>query len=155
MVEILKVEDLPFPLLLGRDTPEFGFLVRAALPEVTAAGEKERLRPSEEDATAEDAKTPPLSPDLCGIDPNFQQEQQADPTVSQVQDDIAILGGQVLDLRWTELYPCLKQVKGVLWRVTGPSNKVGRVYRSLIVIEPYRAQVLQWAHGHHWAGHRG
>lgn len=35
-VEVLKVDDLPFPLLLGRDAPDFGDLMRAALLHVTA-----------------------------------------------------------------------------------------------------------------------
>lgn len=35
MVEILKVNDLPFPLLLGREVPAFGSLVRSALPQLT------------------------------------------------------------------------------------------------------------------------
>lgn len=36
-MEILKVDDLPFPVLLGRDAPAFGTLLCSALPRLTAA----------------------------------------------------------------------------------------------------------------------
>lgn len=37
--EILKVDDLPFPILLGRDALGFGAIVQAAIREVAAATE--------------------------------------------------------------------------------------------------------------------
>lgn len=36
-LDILKVDDLPFPVLFGRDTPAFDVLIRAALPRLTKA----------------------------------------------------------------------------------------------------------------------
>lgn len=36
VVEVLKVDDLPFLILLGRDAPTFGALIRAALRCLTA-----------------------------------------------------------------------------------------------------------------------
>lgn len=38
--DILKVDDLPFPILLGSDALEFGPLVQAAIREVAAADEE-------------------------------------------------------------------------------------------------------------------
>lgn len=39
-VEVLKVNDLPFPILLGQDAPAFGDLVRSTLPQLTALSHK-------------------------------------------------------------------------------------------------------------------
>lgn len=45
-VEVFKVGDLPFPLLLGRDAPSFGDLIRAALPTVTALSQEMEEEPA-------------------------------------------------------------------------------------------------------------
>lgn len=39
-LEILKVEDLPFPILLGRDAPGFNDLVQGAIHEVAVSEEE-------------------------------------------------------------------------------------------------------------------
>lgn len=45
-VEVLKVYDLPFPVLLGRDAPAFSTLIRSALPQMAViVDEEERQGP--------------------------------------------------------------------------------------------------------------
>lgn len=40
-VEVLKVDDLPFPILLGRDACVFNVLLRSAMPRLTAVVEED------------------------------------------------------------------------------------------------------------------
>lgn len=68
-LDILKVNDLPFLVLLGRDAPAFGALIRAALPSTaTVASEDEEPGPSE----PRDNK-PPYDPSTWGDDDDFQR----------------------------------------------------------------------------------
>lgn len=69
-LDILKVDDLPFPVLLGHDGPTFSSLVSAALLEVAATEEEQQPGSS-----IECGEAPPLSPDPWEEDADFQQVQ--------------------------------------------------------------------------------
>lgn len=90
---ILKVDDLPFPVLLGRDATEISALLQAVLPWLMAlVSDDEELRPSRPRDHRE-----PLTPATWSDDSNFQNVQEKDPTLARIREDIAICDGDVVD----------------------------------------------------------
>lgn len=154
--EIVKFDDLPFPVLLGWDAPEFGVLFRAALPQQNAIYSDEE-EPGPSDAGRRDMPNvgKPCDPIACGGDDSFRRAQEADPTLTKVREEISIIDGQGRDARRAGRVPRFEKEGGLLWRITGPGKRGVAPSRQLIVPEAYRENILRQAHGHLWAGHQG
>lgn len=79
-VEVLKVDDLPFPMLLGQDAPGFARLVRSALAHTTAVVEDdEQLGPSN---LSEPTET--LLFASWDTDEEFFRAEEIDPTLASI-----------------------------------------------------------------------
>lgn len=102
--ELLKVEDLPFTILLGRDAPGFGALFQAALQELSAAIEE--LSDGEEGPSS----TSNLHPDAAAwtIDPDFLQAHKDDDTLGRLWDDHAVCAGTPVDEHRASQFPQLE-----------------------------------------------
>lgn len=138
-VEVLKVDDLPFPILLGRDTPAFGVLVHSTLPRLTAVlHEKEQPGPS-----GVQPGEPSMEPLMWETDADFLRLQGTDPTLAFVRDNIAIEEGQIQDYRWATQLPRFKKVRGALLWVEAPERGGGIPRRKLVIPEPCQNRVLQ------------
>lgn len=134
-LDILKVDDLRFPKLLGRDTPEFDVLLRQALPHVSVAlDDQEVPSPSQAPLVVE-----PLDSSPWGRDDEFIQAQGTDPTLARIQEDMAVSEGQVMDARKADRLPHFEKVRGALWRVARPEREGGLVHHQLVVPQPYRS----------------
>lgn len=91
--DILKVDDLPFLVLLGRDTPAFKALIQAALPQTAAlVSEEEEPGPSTSPANPR-----PLDSYLWEDNADFRRAQDTNPSLSWVRDDLAIEEDHILD----------------------------------------------------------
>lgn len=89
-LKVLKVGNLPFPILLGTDAPA---LVRAALPRLTAV-----ISDDEEPGTSNSlSNLQHLDPYQWESGPDFRNAQDADPSLSRVRDDLALEDGTNLD----------------------------------------------------------
>lgn len=84
--EILKVEDLSFPILLERDAPGFSSLVQMALQEVAAAAEE--MLEGEECSSQDDDEGP--TQDNWTIDPHILQVQKTNDSLGRLWEDHAV-----------------------------------------------------------------
>lgn len=150
--EILKLEDLPFPVVLGRDAPGFGSLVRVALLEVTATNEE---KVDEGEGTANTfPDTAPTGEDWT-IDPTFLWAQKADISLWRLWDNQAVIEGVPGDPPLGRSVSPPGSVTGSPLAGKGPYPPGGTEQLQLVVTQTYRTQVLQQAHGHSWARHQG
>lgn len=151
-MEVLKVDELPFPVLLGRDTPKFEALLRNAINPPTATLSKdEEAGPSnkgdDDDGPAEAAG--------WSVDLEFQNAQSSGAFLAPARRALALKEDIVVDERRVGRLPRFEQVRGVLWRVAAAEKEGGTPRRQLLVPLQYRTQVLRQVHGHPWAGHQG
>ncbi|XP_054841809.1 uncharacterized protein LOC129333892 [Eublepharis macularius] len=145
-VELARVTNLPYPVLLGRDVPEFHQHLQAARgPEEALPVERQDNQPG---------PAPPPGADLPDwpADPTFVASQTADPTLEKLRDTVAVSEGIVRDPRRAGRLPRIVQEGGVWYRLT---TERGREVRQLLVPREYREIVLRHAHDHNWAGHQG
>lgn len=149
--EILNVENLPFPILLGKDAPGFGSLVQTALQEVTAAVE-EQLNGGEEPSSNQGPE--PNPPDWT-TDPYFLQAQKDDVTQERLWDDRAVIEGTPIDQSRASQYPHIEICHGLLWHIKATARPGEAEELRMVIPKEYHAQVLQQVHGHPWAGHQG
>lgn len=153
-VEVLKVDDLPFPVLLGRYAPAFGDLLRLALPRITMVlHEDEQAGPSGTSPDA-DADIDTRDDTRWEAYDDFLNLQGADPTLTTPRDQVAAEDGLIRDGRRAAWFPHFEKVRGALWRVIAPEREGGPPRRQLLIPESYRKRVLEQAHGHPWAGHQ-
>lgn len=151
VMDIVKVEDLPFPILLGRDAPAFTELPQAALPQVMAmTSDDEEPGPSQARDTQE-----PLDPSAWSQDDEFQRVQTADLTLTRTWSDLAVREGEMIDARRAGRLPQFEQKRGLLWCLAGPDRGGGEPRRHLVVPSRYTDLLLGQAYGHPWAGHQG
>lgn len=120
-VEVLKVDDLPFPVLLGRDAPSFALLVRSALAQMTAILDEEE-QPEPSGLSAEAEFFPSSNWDM---DVEFLRAQENDPTLASIRSNVAKEVGQVLDDRRACHVPHFEKVRRALWRIAGPELAEG------------------------------
>lgn len=109
-VEVVKMEDLPFPLLLGRDAPAFHrLLVRALQGDPMLVLPVEEEDPGEgplgagaaedEDGTEGDPPYDPAPPPVFPADATFQREQDQESSLRWLRDEVAVEDGQVSNPR--------------------------------------------------------
>lgn len=110
-VEVLKVDDLPFPVLLGRDAPAFDTLVHSSLPRLAAVMDEEE-QPGSSRVCVDDPKMQTLTWDT---DKDFLRRQETAPILSLARDNIAIEEGQMLDVRRAARLPRFEKVRRILW----------------------------------------
>lgn len=101
------------------------------------------------------APEPLLLMQAWDTDDEFLWMQEMDPTLASARNNIAIDDGQMLDARCAVHLPRFKKVREALWWVAAPECGGGVTHWQLLVPEPYRARVLQQAHGHLWSGQQG
>lgn len=89
-LDMLKVDNLPFPILLGHDDPAFITLVQAAHA-TTATNDEEEPGPSEPFNEPFDNATP------GSTDSSFQKAQDEHPMMPRIQEDIAKRDDELLD----------------------------------------------------------
>lgn len=109
---ILKVDDLPFPVLLGRDAPDFKVLLQRAM-------EPAAVTVSKEDSTKETNRVDDEEGLLSGAtgwstDPAFQAAQENDPSLDTACKSLAVKETEIVDPRWAGRLPHFKKVRGVL-----------------------------------------
>lgn len=86
--ELLKVDDLPFPVLLGRDAPGFLALVQTAVQKVAVAEEDLDVAVG----TLSQAEGYDPGQSVWVLDSLLLQEQQTDDTLNQLREDLAAKG---------------------------------------------------------------
>lgn len=150
-VEVLKVENLPFPILLGRDMPAFGTLVRSSLPRLAAVMDEEE----QPGCSGVQMDEPQMQPPAWDADKDFLRMKETNPTLMFAKANIVIEDDQTLDACKAARLPRFEKVRGVLWQIAGLEWDGDLPLRQLVVSKPYRARVHQQAHGHLWVGHQG
>lgn len=129
--EVLKVDDLPCPVLLGCDASRFGVLVLATLPGMTVAAMD---KPKEDDDGPLEQDPKELQAKLA-IGPQFPQDQKKDPSLDRLRQDVVVSDGAVLNSRQATRVPRIEIVKGLLWWVTMP-QQTGRGRERQLVVPP-------------------
>lgn len=120
-MEVLKLDDLPFPVLLGCDAPGFHHLVRTALTLTTAILEKEEQ--SGRSSLSERAKT--LLFANWDTEKEFLRAEETDPTLASIRFHVAKEESEVVDYRRANCIPHFEKVRGTLWRIAGPEQAGG------------------------------
>lgn len=96
-LNLIRADDLPWPLLLGRDTPHFTLLLQQASQGETLATTIDD--PREGPSGGQCDETPPLAtlrPNPTWLtDPAFLQAQEEDPSLLQVRQSVTAVDGQV------------------------------------------------------------
>lgn len=94
-MDILKVNDIPFPVLLSCDTPVFDILLRDAMSTSSTAisDNDEEARPS--GTGCDDNRAPGVIG--WSVDTNFQKEQMTYPTLEPARWTLAMKEGVVID----------------------------------------------------------
>lgn len=110
-VEVLKVDNLPFLILLGRDTPTFNVLLYSVLPHLLAVVDKD-VQPG---PSGTPVIEPPLSTSLWDVDADYLRPQAVDPMLASVRDTVTVNDGQVLDVRRATREPHFEKVRETLW----------------------------------------
>lgn len=154
---MVRAEDLLWPLLLGRDAPDFtALLLQAASEEGVWAADTD---PGGEGTFQDPGGAHPahrvLWLEAAWLqDSDFRWAQEKDPSLQRTHQSIAVDGGQVKDARMAARLQQIEQVQGLWWRLVPltPRNSEGR---QLVVPEGFRGQVLRAAHNSPWVGHQG
>lgn len=114
--DMMKVDDLPFPVLLGRDAPAFAELLRAALqPRAHAIdSDDKKPGPSTREPTADNYEETESDVDAVSweMDERFQDAQETDLTLTKVREEIAVDEKQVIDPR--RAYPKIREGRWVV-----------------------------------------
>lgn len=92
---VLKVGELPFPVLLGCNAPGFGTLVKSAIHDV-AIVEEEELPEIEDDSPDHDPNAFHTS---WAAGPQFLRAQQSDNSLDQLFEAIVVSEGAPLEQR--------------------------------------------------------
>lgn len=93
VLEVLKVEELPFPVLLGRDFPGFSNLVRSTTQNMAL------LEAEEDDTLLGSSSQSTDAPDrnLWEMDPVFLHTQQTGLMLDHLHREIVVSEGSILD----------------------------------------------------------
>lgn len=130
LMDMLKVDDLSFPVLLSHNAPDFDVLLRDALPPATTAGSKdEEARPSNMDSDNDG------TPGAVGwsINAEFQAAQSTDPTLEAAPQALALKEDIVVDEHQAGRLLRSEQVRGILWWVVAVKQRGGMPWRQLLV----------------------
>lgn len=143
VMDILKVPDLPFPVLLAWDAPNFGMLLKGALPPIFAAlSDDEEAGPSglgnydvDDAGPSSSYVDDGTSPSATGwsIDTAFQTAQSTNRTLESVRRTLAVKKGIVVDEQRARHLPCFEQEKDILWQAAVPAKGTGTPRTQLIV----------------------
>lgn len=156
-VDLVQTEELPYPLLLGRDAPNFQELVLQVLHQqgeaTLIAEEEDPVEGPSGEATRTDLTLDAPTTRLVS-DPQFRRAQAEDLTLEDLRANTAVEEGQVTDPRRAARYPRIEREAGLWWwRV--PSQGGGDPEKQLVVPQGFRTAVLRFAHDTDWAGHPG
>lgn len=109
ILDILKVDELPFPVLLDHDTAGFGTLVQNAIHDVDFVEDEEMPSGSMDSPTGKTSQT------AWAVDPIFLQTQQEDDTLDCLCEEVVIIDGNPVEQLQASWYPHLELRKGTLW----------------------------------------
>lgn len=122
-LNVVRAKDLPWPLLLDRDAPDFMNLLRQVTAEeqVWAADDDPKEGTSRGSGGADTAHPTTRPGDAWLRDAKFHQAQEDDPFLWRLRQSIAVDDGQVKDVRRAGCLPQIEQVQGLWWRLVPPT----------------------------------
>lgn len=131
VLQILNVGELPFPVLLGCNSPGFSNLVQTAIPSMEEEEEDAILGPITQVANCTHQVN-------WQVNPAFLQAQQTDTTLDHLLQDIVVSEGAIIDPHKAIRYPHLESRKGVFWRIVALPQRGWEEHKQLIVPSPFR-----------------
>lgn len=138
LMEVLKVDYLPYLVLFVHDVPDFETLLKNAInPTAATLSEDEEAGPNNK----RDDNKGPIEAAGWSVDPEFLEAQSSDASLEPAIRALALKEDIVLDEQRPGRLPCFKQVRGVLWQVATARKEGGTPRRQLLVPLQYRAQI--------------
>lgn len=156
---VALVAVLPYPLLLGRDTPVFWDLVQGARVPILQRtmlvtdykSPQARTDSQDDGAQPGPSQEAPIDPfeevSRWTSNPFFQTQRESDTTLKALQALVAVQEGQIMDSRQAGLLPHVIR-EGSVWFHLAPGKS--ETNRQALVLQAFRNQLLHMAHAHSW-----